>query len=183
MSEKINKNFISIAKRYSKALVSAAEEKELLDNTMDELKDFYEMYLSSRELQDILTSPSIKVNEKQSVLKELTKSFKNSIIKDFLFLLVHEGRFDAFETIYYCFNEEINNKKNIIQVEIKSVIELDEKQKERLIQKLSQKYEKTIDARYVTTPEIIGGLVISYEDKTIDLSIKSKFENLKKQLI
>ena len=41
---------------------------------------------------------------------------------------------------------------------------------------------KTILPEYQINPEIIGGLVIELEDKTIDCSLKTKFENMKKQL-
>lgn len=183
MSEKINNSLTGIAKRYSKALIDAATEKNQLDITADELKVFYEMYLSSKNLQDALCAPTIKLNEKYSIIDELTSSFKNNTVKDFLFLLAQEGRYNAFETIYYYFTEGLNTQKNIAEVEVKSVIELDDEQKNKLIQKLSKKLGKTINAKYTTSPDIIGGLVISYEDKTVDLSIKSKFEDLKKQLI
>ncbi len=183
MGDKINNNLTGIAKRYSKALIDAAAQKDLLEKTAQDLKSFYEMYASSPELQTILCSPTIKLGEKQSIIEELTRSFNKNNVTEFLCLLAQENRFNAFETIYFYFNEGLNIKNNIAEVEIKSVVELDEQQKEKLTKKLCEKLGKTVQAKYVTNPEIIGGLVISYDDKTIDLSIKSKFEDLKKQLI
>ena len=73
-------------------------------------------------------------------------------------------------------------QKGIIDVEVKSVIELDEEIKNRLKEKLEQKFSKMVNLNYVIAPEIIGGLVIGYNGKIIDLSVNTKFESLKKEL-
>ena len=183
MAEKINNNLAGIAKRYSKALLDKKKKKNVIEFAEEDLNIFNEMYVSSKELQNTLCNPTISHNEKNTIITDLTGSFKSNIVKDFLFLLSEENRFNAFTTIYYYFCEELNKQKNIAKIEIASVIELDEGQKERLTQKLETKLGKKVQANYITKPEIIGGLVISYNGKTIDLSIKSKFENLNKQLI
>ena len=48
--------------------------------------------------------------------------------------------------------------------------------------KLETKLSKTVIPEYKVSPDIIGGLVIEIDDKTIDCSIKAKFENLRQQL-
>ena len=55
-------------------------------------------------------------------------------------------------------------------------------QKNRIVEKLQNKMSKTIIPEYQVNPDIIGGLIIEIEDKTVDCSLKTKFENMQKQL-
>ena len=41
---------------------------------------------------------------------------------------------------------------------------------------------KTVVPEYQVNSDIIGGLIIEIDDKTVDCSLKTKFENMKKQL-
>ena len=51
-----------------------------------------------------------------------------------------------------------------------------------IVEKLQNKMLKTIIPEYQVNPDIIGGLIIEIEDKTVDCSLKTKFENMQKQL-
>ena len=76
----------------------------------------------------------------------------------------------------------LDNIHNIVKPIIISAIDLNEQQKQRLVSKLSLKLNKHIIPEYIINPQIIGGLIIELDDKTIDFSIQTKFENMKKQL-
>jgi len=57
---------------------------------------------------------------------------------------------------------------------------MDDEDKEKLKQKLNEKLNKDVLLNYNLDSEILGGLVVKIEDKVIDLSLKAKFEELKK---
>ena len=52
--------------------------------------------------------------------------------------------------------------------------------KTRLKEKLANKFQKDIILNYQKDETILGGLVIKFEDNIIDLSLKTKFDKLKK---
>ena len=72
MAEKINNNLAGIAKRYSKALLDAANEKNVIEFAEEDLNIFNEMYVSSKELQNTLCNPTISHNEKNTIITDLT---------------------------------------------------------------------------------------------------------------
>lgn len=182
MTSTFDKNLTDISTRYAKALLDIAQEKNELDRVVEDLNTFNEMYTSSKDLQTVLTLPTVTYDEKQSILKEIAKSLNGTMVRDFLYLLAKENRFNIFPTFYYCFQQELNSQKGIVEVEVKSVVELDGIQKQNLEKKLEEKLGKSVNINYTTTPEIIGGLVISYEGKIVDLSLNTKIKNLQKQL-
>ena len=71
-------------------------------------------------------------------------------------------------------------RKMTVEDNIRSVLEMTNFTKEYQKEKLEQKFSKMVNLNYVIAPEIIGGLVIEYNGKIIDLSVNTKFESLKK---
>ena len=59
---------------------------------------------------------------------------------------------------------------------------MDDNEKEKLKNKLIEKLQKDVILNYEENDEILGGLVIKYEDKVIDLSLKNKFDQIRKNI-
>ena len=51
-----------------------------------------------------------------------------------------------------------------------------------LLSKLEIKLNKKVEPEYSVNADIIGGLIVEIGDKTIDCSLKTKFDNMQKQL-
>ena len=102
---------------------------------------------------------------------------------NFLEVLLDEGRFNLFNTIFELFKKETNKIKNIQTVEIISAVDLDEEMKKRLEEKLKEKLNKEIIMNFEKDKNILGGLIIKVEDNVVDLSLKAKFNSLKKELL
>ena len=182
MIKTFDNNFIGIAKRYAKALSESVQDKNVLKSYLNELENVLEIYDSSEDLRRVLILPTINTDMKKSILSDVLKDNVSDNIKKLLYLLIDENRFNAFPTIIYCFEEEINKLNNLLNVEVTSVIDLDDDIKNKLEDKLKYKLNKDISVDYQTNPALLGGLIIKYDGKTIDLSLNSKLENVKKQL-
>ena len=63
-----------------------------------------------------------------------------------------------------------------------SAIKLTADEKIRIANIIQAKLNMAIDLVEIVNPALIGGLVIKYDDKMLDASLKGKFKNLKKKL-
>ena len=70
------------------------------------------------------------------------------------------------------------NMHNIAEVEVTTVIPLNQAQENLLKSKLEAVFNKEILLRYIINPQIIGGLVIKYGTNFIDNSVKHKLDAL-----
>ena len=95
-------------------------------------------------------------------------------------ILLEENRFNAFLTIVELYKKEVDELKNKQRVEIVCAVEIQEKYKKELEEKLNEKLNKEVILNYEQNEDILGGLVVKIEDKVIDLSLKTKFDNLRK---
>ena len=173
---------IKIAKKYSNALIEAATENNVLTKVYEDLIFVVETINTNSQLNDFLTSPLIKLQDKKDVISKIFSIHINKTTLDFLLVIADSNRLDAINEILNQFTIEFNKINNIARPYITSAVELDETQKEQLIQKLEIKLSKRVIPEYKIDENIIGGLLIELDDKTIDCSLKTKFDNMKKQL-
>lgn len=174
---------IKIAKKYSSALFLQAKEDNSEDKIYNDLIFVSETLDTNKHLFDFLINPIIKPQDKKDVIKRLFAPHLVKITIDFLFILTESGRFDVISEILNQYSIQYDKERNIIKPIVTSAIELNISQKERLISILGEKLNKIPQIEFVVNPEIIGGLIVEIDDKTIDCSIKNKFDNMKKQLV
>lgn len=179
---KINNKLASLARRYSKALVSTAQKNNQLDAVFDDLQLINETFEISPDMTEFLLHPVVTINDKKDVLKSIFEGKITNTSLDFLYLLTDENKLNLLSTIAYTYEEEYDTIRNIVKVAIISAIEMDEDQKADLKTKLEKKLNKEIKLEYQTDSSILAGLVLKFQDKTIDASLANKLKHFEKQL-
>ena len=177
-----NVKYIKLAKKYANALIDLSLEANKADKVYEDLVFANETIKANNELSSFLYNPVVISNDKKEVITKIFSVHVDKITLDFLLLMVEQGRLNIINDVVSQYIYAYNRKRNIIKPQIISAVELDENQKNRIISKLQTKFSKNIIPEYQINPDIIGGLVVEIEDKTIDCSIKAKFDNIKKQL-
>jgi F-type H+-transporting ATPase subunit delta len=171
-----------ISTRYANSLMMISEEKDILNNTIEEVSLIKNTMVASRELRVFLDNPIISSEKKGKVLKELFDSRVSSDLTNFLQFLVEKGRENLLLEISKRFLFLSNQKLNRVDVDIVSAIELDEKQKAEIKTKLEKMVNKTITSSFKVDASIIGGFKARFSDTVVDASIKHQLEMLKKKL-
>lgn len=173
-----------IAKRYSDALITLVKEQNAdYGKINSELKSIYDSIKDSADLSSFMENPIISSDDKKSVISNLLNGKVDNILINFIKLLIDKERFDTFYEIVEEFDLKVADLNNIQKVSVTSAIELNDGIKSRLTEKLSSKLNKNIELVTNIDPEIIAGLVIKIDDNIIDMSLKNKFEEMKKRMI
>ncbi len=174
---------LKTAIKYAKAMYLTASESNTVDKVDSELIFVLETIKANKDLKEFLNSPLITKEDKKDVIQKLFSPHIGKELMDFLFILNDAGRLSIINKIAEEYNEIYNKSRGIVKPKIISAVELKSEQKEKIENKLSQKINKKIEAEYLVNKEIIGGIIIEIEDKTIDFSLKTKFDNMQKELI
>lgn len=171
-----------ISKKYASALYNTAAEQNIVEKIYNNMIFIVETFNTNSELKKFINSPLIKNGDKEEVLTSLFSPHCEKTTIDFLKMLVDCERINVIDEILNKFTLIYDKKNNIVKPVITSAIELEESRKEAIKNKLCAKLSKTIKPEYVVNPDIIGGLIIEIDDKTIDFSLKSKFDDMQKTL-
>ncbi len=177
MNKNIDIKNIKTAKRYALALCESA--KENLEEINNDLALVNEAIFQNDELKSFFSHPVISLFDKKETIKAAFENKINEKSLNFIYTLLDEGRFLIFKTIFELFKKQKDIIQNSQKIDVVSVVELDDNQKERLKEKLSSKLQKQIILNYESNKDILGGLVVKFEDKVIDLSLKTKFDKMK----
>lgn len=178
MSNTIDIKNMKVAKRYAHALVESGI--DCIDKVVSDMNLLNELIFNNEDLKTFFLHPVVSLKDKKETIEEAFKDKISETSFNFIETLLDENRFGIFKTILEVFIKETEKIKNMQRVEIVSAVNIDEEEKEKLAKKLTEKLNKEVILKYNLDDTILGGLVVKVEDKVVDLSLKAKFENLKK---
>ena len=166
-----------VSKNYAKALVSLEiDEKGLLKD----FRNILETFRSSDDLRNILSNPTINLDQKLKITEDIFKSKISDDSYRFLILLIEKNRLNLLDEIYESTISELDRQNNIQTISVTSAVELNDEFKLKILKLFEKKLNKTIKPEWIIDREIIAGLSIKIGDTLIDTSLKNKIKNLSK---
>ena len=98
--------------------------------------------------------------------------------------LVTKERYGSLNAIFAYFTELVRESEGMGTAYVSTAVELTKEQKQAVREKLLQTTSyQSFDVYYHVDPTLIGGMVIRVGDRVVDSSIRTKLEDMKKQLL
>lgn len=170
--------------RYAKALMQLAKEKNALQTIISDIKLIESTVGSSKELKNLLLSPLVNSEKKQSILDSIFGSKIDALTKSFIHQLVVQKRESILHLICEQFVVIYNEMHKIAKVELKTATSLNEATKTKILQTIKSTYQLSeIELTESVDTELIGGLVLRIGDKQLDASIKGQLKNIENELV
>ena len=114
-----------VARRYARALFEASRDAGKLDLVVSELERFATVLESSPELQGILSTPALPLDDRQGLLRALLERAKaNRLTTNALLLLTELGRLTALTEITEAFLDEADRAAGRVRAKVTSAAEL-----------------------------------------------------------
>ncbi len=172
-----------ISKTYGDALYEIAVEENKTDLFLEEIIILKQILGENPEFSKLMNHPNIPKNEKEAVMQEVFKGRMSEEITGFLVLVLEKERYCELDNILTYFIDRIKEDKGIGAAYVTTAVELSENQKKQIENRLLEttKYVK-LEMNYVADATIIGGMVIRIGDRVVDSSVKTKLDDLTKQL-
>ena len=173
----------SVEKIYGKALFDVAVESGKMDKMLDDGQDLVVIFSENEELLNLLKNPQVTFAEKEDVLVNIFKDKIESEMLETLNILVKNGRQKNIIGTFNYFISLCKIEKNIGVVFVTSANELEAANKERIENKLLEttKYD-SLEMHYIVDKTILGGLIIRVNDRVVDSSLKTKLNELSREL-
>ncbi|MBM7622897.1 ATP synthase F1 subunit delta [Sporohalobacter salinus] len=171
-----------IVEKYSQSLFELAIEKNNSRNIQQELNDVVETIKEHEDLNEVIYHPRISQQDKKDLVEKIFADDVSKILLNFFKLLIDKRRERFIEPIAENYIELMNQENELLEVEVKSAIELSSQNKERLKEKLEKLTEKEVDLQIEIDSSLIGGLVLKVGDKVVDGSLAKHLEVMKNDL-
>ncbi|MBR6770837.1 MAG: ATP synthase F1 subunit delta [Lachnospiraceae bacterium] len=173
-----------ISKTYGEALFELAIEEDKADVFMEEIAGIRQILAENQEFSRLMNHPKILKEEKIEVLENVFKGRISAQLMGFLVLIVTKDRYGEIEAILDYFLTEIKKYKGIGIAYVTTASSLQKEQQARIEQKLLETTQyKEMEIHYTVDESLIGGMTIRIGDRVVDSSIKTKLNELTKQLL
>ena len=170
-----------IAAVYARSLFEVAKEQNKLDSVREQLGAFADALDETRELQVFFFSPYFSTQEKEEGLDKVVTDAE-PIFQNFLKLLIEKHRMPAVFRVRRTYDQMWQKENKLLPVEVTSAIELDAQTVKQIGDRIGEETGQKIELSARVEPEILGGLVVRVGNSIIDSSIRSRLEQLRRQV-
>ncbi|HPS65797.1 MAG TPA: ATP synthase F1 subunit delta [Ignavibacteria bacterium] len=168
-----------IVRRYTKALYEQTAQLGLQKAVTEDINSLLILLKANQLLKNFFRSPVINKVKKQSAIKMLFEGKVNKVTLDFILFLVEQTREDLILEMFEDFIKYDKEMTNKIDVNVSSVIELDDKTKNTIIEEVKAYSGKEVIPSFDIDESLIGGFKINMGDYVIDASISRQLEIIK----
>jgi len=187
----------AIAAKYSKAVFGAALAKspQTLTKVHTELTNVANAIKKDPEVGSFVHNPTLSLQERNKGLQGIFSKLEGAgakkepvsdVTKNLFNVLSENGRLGETEGVIEGFNELVAQHKGELTVTVTSATPLAKDALTRLETTLKQSQTaqaaKVLKITNKVNPSILGGLIVDFGDKTIDLSVQSRVTKLNNAL-
>jgi F-type H+-transporting ATPase subunit delta len=153
-----------VARVYAEALFSEARKMGQAEELGEKLLSLKRRMEEDAELQKVLQHELISPQEKEKALKELLPRLLSREREEMIISIVPE------------YQHLLDEEKDVEPVEVTLASAITPALESELKQRLAQVIGKKVRLEIKIDPKILGGMVLRWEDRVVDASVKKKLE-------
>ncbi len=173
-----------VARVYAEALLDAAEKGNQTQQVLEEFDSLIDdLFRADPQFEAFLASGAISRRPKAEVIHRALDGRASDTFRNFLLVLNDHQRLDLLRGVREAVKELYDERSGRLRVVVTSAAPLPDDQRERLREELRQKYNKEPVLTTRVDPALLGGVVVRVGDWLYDASVRTRLENIRKQLI
>lgn len=172
---------LTIARPYAQAVFEIAKEQNSFERWSDTLQAL-SCAASDEQFLALLEAQSTSELAAQMLIELLGDDLLDEMGKNLVRVVAENGRLSVLPEIYQDFVRLRDDFLHVKVVELVSARKLEAADEKAICDKLSKKYNATIELKRTIDPSIMGGLIIRIGDEVIDGSVKTNLSRLSSTL-
>ncbi len=172
----------TVARPYAKALIMMAKEDMSNASNWDNYLLSLKSAVESEEAFSFMRSPEVSSADKEQFLSKISEELLGRKLTDqekqFLSVIGEAKRFEILPAIYDDFKDQLLKEQNVLKASIKSAYPLTDAQYKMFVEALKKRSQKEVELTVSVEPELMGGAVLSIEDRVIDGSILGRLNKM-----
>jgi len=174
---------LTVARRYSKALLLIGKEDDKTETYREELDGFARLIEREKELEQAICNPLYDVADRKKVLVSILEKLNLSkVMTSFLILLFDKKRFGFLSNVNEFYQILADELQGIARANLVSATELSSETVEKIRTTLSNMTGKDIVLEVEQDLGLIGGIVSRIGDLVLDGSIRTQLFNMRESL-
>ncbi|RXK38540.1 ATP synthase F1, delta subunit [Tremella mesenterica] len=158
-------------------LAAIRKSTQELEKLAKDIEAFEKKLASDAKVAAFMENPTLSASDRAKVLPTLVPSGSSPILLNLLGVLSENGRLTSATKVFQDFQSLMSAYRGELEVVVTSAEPLDSKTMSRLDKALKDTQAakgKILKITNKVQPSVLGGLLVDFGDKTIDLSASSK---------
>ena len=169
------------SRRFAQAAFQIASEGEKLSEWRQDLATMAQAMRESG-LSALLDSPQVPLDRKLSVIDEVLGEGVDPLARNLAGLLASRNAAGTIPDIADHFDRMLDAHRGVVRAEVTTAVELGQEQIDRLARTLGEAVGADVVVGTRVDPEVIGGVVARVDDRLIDGSVRTRLQEMKREL-
>ena len=172
------------ARRYAKALHSAAVEAGAGEAAGRELEALGQLLEANSEARAVLERPWIKPVERRAVAEDLAgRAGAGPLVRKFAGLLAERRRIDHLPAMVTAYRDLVDAELGRVRAQVRTSISLTDGEKSQLANRLQAAVGKQVILEETTDTNLLGGFVAQVGSLILDGSLDGQLARLRERLV
>ncbi|MEQ8833397.1 MAG: ATP synthase F1 subunit delta [Miltoncostaeaceae bacterium] len=172
---------MSVATTYAEALFEASVEAGVLGPVAAGMGEFAAAYSGSDDLRLALESPDLDPDAKRRVVRALAED-AHPFVANTLQMLIDRGRIADLPEIAAAFDRRVTVAEGRLEVEAVTAIPLPDDLRGSIVSSIQEQTGRSVDLSESVDPDIVGGLVLRVGETVVDGSVRSRLDQLRREM-
>ena len=163
-----------VGTNYGGALYDLAAAEELSGQILAQLQALSQGFSEEPAFLKLLSAHSLSKAERCKIIDDSFAGKVHPYVVNFLKLLTEKGYARYFADCCAAYRIRYNADHNILPVTAVTAVALSRQQADRLTEKLEKLTEKTVELTNRIDPEVLGGVRLDYDGKSVDDTLSNR---------
>lgn len=172
----------ALIRGYAEALFAVAQAEDEAGPVEDQLFSFAKAIERDTKLREALTDPALPAENKKALVREILGERTSPVAVNLLGMIIDQGRERELGRIVDEMVRLAAERRRHAVAEVRSAVPLDDEQRRRLAEALSEATGKSVEVKVVVDPSIVGGAVAQVGDVVFDGSVRTRLVEARRHL-
>lgn len=167
----------TIARPYAEALFRLGRDGNALSTWSDGLAFLVSVY-QDPQMQAAIGNPKVSASDVERLMLAIAGDRIGDEGCNLIKLLAHNRRLSVLPEICDLFEQLKLENEGMLEAKISSAFPLDDNQRTGVVNLLSSRFKRKINATVTVDPELIGGIKVEVGDKVWDASVRGRLQTM-----
>lgn len=163
-----------LEKTYAAVLFELADQSGVLNVVKDDLDCWTGICRLEKDFENLIVSPYFTSEYKQQFVRKILAGKIADLTMDFLTVVFRHNRAKILPDIIAEYNRLWDVRERYCPVEVTVAGRISDDETEKLAADMASMINRRVKLKLTVNPEILGGVIIRYDDKVIDNTVKGR---------
>ena len=172
-----------LAREYGDGLYALTEEEKISEEVLQQLLSLKALFREQPDFIRLLGNMSLSKEERVKIIDSVLRGQIHPYLLNFLKILCERGALNEYEGCLAAFKSLYNQAHGIVEATVTTAVALDDEQRARMAEKLSQMTGKTVVLAEKVDPSVVGGVLVEMNGQRYDNPLKNRLKSIHSAMV